>query len=75
MSMLEVMDGSGDTKILWSRDNPDEVEVARTAFNSLRAKKFNAFKIVGKDGSQGEQITEFDPNLERIIMVPAMRGG
>jgi hypothetical protein len=73
--MLEIMDHTGDTKIMWSKDNADEVDAARTQFNTLIAKKFTAFRVVGKDGKPGEQIREFDPTAERIIMSPPVQGG
>jgi hypothetical protein len=72
---IAVMDGSGDTKIIWSRDNPDEVENAREQFRRLKKKGFAAFKAIGKDGHQGEQVDEFDPAAERYIFVPQMQGG
>jgi DNA polymerase IIIc chi subunit len=72
---IAVMDATGDTKVIWSRDNADEVEVAREQFKQFKAKGFTAFKVRGKDGERGDQIDEFDPNAERIIFVPAMRGG
>jgi hypothetical protein len=72
---IAVMDHTGDTKVIWSRDNADEVEAAREQFKRLKKKGFAAFKVVGKSGEKGEQIDEFDPNAERIILVPPMAGG
>jgi hypothetical protein len=72
---IAIMDGTGDTKVIWSRDNADEVEMARKQFNEFKKKKFAAFSVVGKDGAKGTQIDEFDPNAERIIFVPPMVGG
>ena len=72
--LLAVMDETGDTKLIWSRDNADEVEASRELFEKLRKKGYLAFKVKA-DGSQGEQITKFDPAAEKIIMTPAMQGG
>lgn len=72
---MAVMDQTGDTKVIWSRDNADEVEMARKQFAEFRKKKFVAFRVRGKDGEKGEQIDEFDANAERIIFVPPMVGG
>ena len=69
------MNKTGDTKIMWSRDNPDEVDNARRTFNELVGKGYAAFKVKGKDGEKGEQIREFDPAVEKMILVPQMRGG
>lgn len=74
MSELAVMDGSGDTKVMWSAGNQDEIANARRTFTDLKAKGFLAYKVTG-DGSKGEVIREFDANAERIIMSPQMQGG
>ena len=78
MGEMAVMDRSGDTKIIWSRDNADEVEMARKQFAEYRRKGFAAFRVIGKGenrGDKGEQIHEFDATAERIIFVPPMVGG
>jgi hypothetical protein len=64
----------GDTKLIWSKNNRDEVESARRTFDELKKKGFSAF-AVKKDGEKGEQIFSFDETAEKLIMVPAMRGG
>jgi hypothetical protein len=74
-SEMAVMGKDGDTKLLWDRRNPDEVENARRSFDDLRKKGYLAFRVTGTDGEKGEQMTAFDPEAERMIMIPAMRGG
>lgn len=64
----------GDTKLIWSADNPDEVENARKTFDSLKKKGFAAFAVKA-GGEKGEQIKTFDPEAEKIIMALPMRGG
>ncbi len=71
---LAVMDHTGDTKIIWTRDNPDEVENARRTFTDLRGKGYAAFKV-DKKGEKADQIHAFDEKVERIIFVPPMVGG
>ncbi len=72
---MAVMGKEGDTKYIWDRTKPAEVEVARTTFNTfVKDKKYLAFKVVG-DGSKGEQVKEFSPDEERYIFVPPMAGG
>ncbi len=66
---LAIQDHTGDTKIMWSKDNDDEVEVARNTFRDMKKKGYQAFKVVGKKGDPGEQMNEFDPDAERIIFV------
>ena len=67
---------SGDTRIIWDKDNPAEVAVAKSAFDTLVGKKkYSAFEVKGRKGDKGSQIRKFDPEAERIIMVPPMAGG
>lgn len=72
--MLSVMGTDGDSRIMWNRDNRDEVEAARAHFNKLRDKGYIAWTVKG-DSNKGNQIHEFDANLERIIMSPRVVGG
>jgi len=69
------MGSAGDTKIMWSKDNTDEIEAARKQFNELKAKGFTAFRVVGKSGDKGEPMDTFDPDAERVILTKPMRGG
>jgi len=75
MGELSIMGRQGDTKIIWDSMRPDEVENARRTFDDLRKKGYLAFAVRGREGEKGEQITTFDPNAERLIMAPPMRGG
>jgi hypothetical protein len=72
---LIVLDSGGDTKLMWDAAKPEEVEAARGLFDSLKAKRYLAFSVQGKEGSRGELVREFDPGLERVILAPAMAGG
>lgn len=74
MSTMHIMDVTGDTKIMWSADNPDEVEAAKATFDKLKSKKFLAY-TVRDDGEKGEVIRNFDKTAERIIMAPQLVGG
>lgn len=73
-STLHVMDHTGDTKMQWSPDNPDEVKVAKDTFDKLRKKGYLAY-TVRNDGEKGEVIREFDKTAGRIIMAPQLVGG
>lgn len=73
--VLLCMDESGDTKVVWDRNNRDEVEAARHTFNALKKKGHLAYEVKGKDGSKGEVIEEFDPEAERLILAPRVVGG
>jgi len=74
MGTLKVMDGSGDSNLIWSADSPDEVAAARLLYDNLKSKKYNAYGVKA-NGDKGELISDFDPGLQKIIMAPAMRGG
>lgn len=72
---IAVMGKEGDVKTIWNPRNTDEVEHARKTFVELRAKGYLAFRV-NDNGENGEQITEFDPTVGKmILMVPQMRGG
>ena len=64
----------GDTKHMWDRNNPDEVEAAKTMFETFKKKKYAIF-ATDKNGEKGEQVREFNAMAERYIFVPPMQGG
>lgn len=68
------MGKEGDTKVIWSAENEDEVAQAKKTFTDLLKKGFLAFSVK-KDGDKGEQVKEFDPAAEKLILVPRMAGG
>jgi hypothetical protein len=75
MGELRVADKvAGDLKVIWNPENSDEVKAAEEQFNKLIKKNFIAFKV-GKGGEKGKKITEFDADLEMIIMAPMLKGG
>lgn len=67
-------DATGDVKKSWNRNNPDEVEDARRSFNALKAKGFSAFRVDAA-GVQNGVMREFDPDAERIVLIPPVIGG
>jgi len=71
---MRVMDATGDLKINWDTNNPDEVTAAKEQFDKLKKKGFLAY-TVNKKGDKGEVINSFDPDAALLIMAPAMRGG
>jgi len=73
--IMAMMTGHGDIKKVWNAANADEVEDARRSFNHLvKDKGYMAFKV-NPDGSNGNQIREFDPTAGKLILVPAVAGG
>ena len=73
--VMEIPDETGDTKIMWSKDNAEEVEVARKTFDDMKKKKFKAFHVKGKNGEPAEEMHNFDPDAERIIFIKQQAGG
>jgi len=69
-----ILDKTGDTKVIFDKNVPEEVDAAEAQFNALTDKGFNAF-LVGKDGKTGDSVEEFDPDAERYIFIPALVGG
>lgn len=78
---MMVMDRSGDTKIVWDPNVPEEVEIARKAFNELTrpasqgGKGYQAWSVNPEDASKQALIRKFDPNASKLILSPPMVGG
>lgn len=73
-SVMHIMDHTGDTKVMWSADVPDEVSAAKNTFDDLKKKGYLAY-TVNEDGGKGEVIRKFDKTAGRIIMAPQLVGG
>lgn len=66
----------GDDKLIWDSDDLIGINVAKKEFEAKLKQGYLAFKSEDIGGQKrGEQIYEFDPNYERIILAPPMRGG
>jgi len=74
MGYMEIMDQTGHTRHIWDSDNEAEVEAARALYNSLTGRGFRAFHV-NKSGEEGTRMDSFDPDAEKMIMVPQLRGG
>ncbi len=74
MSEMQIMDPTGHTTIGWNRGNNDEIALARAAFTEAIDRGYRAFRVKG-DGVQGERITRFDPDAEKMILAPHLVGG
>jgi hypothetical protein len=73
---MAVMGREGDVRTMWNKDVPAEVEAARAQFDALVGKsRYAAFRATGERGERGAQIRAFDPEAERIILVPPLAGG
>lgn len=74
MSVLNIIDRTGDTRLQWNKNRADEVKAAKERFDSYKAKGYLAYKV-NKAGDQGEVLQAFDPSAERVIMTPQSIGG
>jgi hypothetical protein len=74
MGELRIMSPEGDLKVILDADKSDEVEAARKQFNELTGKNYIAFSVK-KDGEKNEKIHKFDPNMEKMILIPMLKGG
>ena len=75
MGSLSMLGQKGDTKVSWDPSNTGEVALAKKVFDEGKAKGFAAYKTKGGEWRKGEQIKTFDPEAERIILIPPMAGG
>ena len=66
----------GDREVTWDKGKEQEVKDAQASFdNHVKKQGYKAYAIDPSTGGKGQEIKEFDPNLEKIILVPQMRGG
>ena len=68
---------AGDTNIKWNANDPDEVALARKAFNAYKEKhpKAMAFRVNPENKKDAKSIDAFDPNAECIIMQDFLHKG
>jgi len=74
MGEMSVLNGDGDQKVVWDKENEDQIEVARMTFDKLKEKKYKAYSV-GKDGKIDKEIKKFNAKAEALIMVPPIVGG
>ena len=63
----------GDMRISWNSENDKEIAVAREIFDKRIKEGWTAFREKG--GFKGDKIRIFDPDAERIILIPSISGG
>jgi hypothetical protein len=81
MSVLRIMNGSGDTSVSWNPDrlaqaDPEAEAAVREAerlFARARAQGAVAFRIDG--GDKATKLSDFDRTASEILVIPAMVGG
>jgi hypothetical protein len=75
MSVLSVLDRTGDTTLKWDPKIETEVEVAKEKFDSLVLHKGYAAYELKENDKPGEMLREFNPKAERIFLTPRAVGG
>ena len=73
MSELRILGKGGDMRISWNSENEIEVAAAKETFEKMIKQGWSAFKE--KIGIKGEKIKTFDPDAERIVLIPPISGG
>lgn len=63
----------GDVKLSWNSENDKEIAAAREMFDKRIKEGWTAFRE--KMGIKGDKIRIFDPDAERIVLVPPISGG
>lgn len=75
MGEMRILGPEGDKKEIWDPSNEDEVESARATFNRLTKKGYKAFEVGAGGKKSSREITEFDPDLGKMILVQPVAGG
>lgn len=75
MGEMIKLDDTGDSKFMWDSDNDAEIKAAKKQFETLKKEGYVPYSVK-KDGSRGAKLVgDFDPDLEKLIMVPGLVGG
>jgi len=74
MGEMRIMDRAGDSVLAWNPEELEEVREAEARFNELVVRgRHTAFDIV--EGGKAKQLKVFNPDAEKIVMVPRVAGG
>lgn len=74
MGQLRQLHRKGDLNLSWSSDNEQEITAAKEIFNEKIKEGWAAF-AEKRLGGKGDRIRTFDPDAERIVLVPPIAGG
>lgn len=70
---LSVLDRTGDTTVLFRPDVAEEVDKARTEFDTRQKEGYLAYQVP-QDG-EPVVVRDFDPSAPRTVMSPQLVGG
>ncbi len=74
---LEVLDTTGHTTRKWDTANKAEMKIVQRLFSDLTTKGYKAFSI---NKGAGDNVTSeprrtFDPEAEKMLLVPPIQAG
>lgn len=75
MGQMNILSTKGDSKQIWDPSKAAEVDVAEGVFNKLVNKKNYKAYHVGARGKKSNVMKKFDPDAEKMILVPPIIGG
>lgn len=73
MSVLRILDRTGDTALEWDVTDAESVEAVRVRFDEVIADGYMAVRI--DSPTSGEVLRTFDPEASEIILSAPMVGG
>jgi hypothetical protein len=74
MGVQIVMDHTGDARHEFDPADPKAVALAEKRFRKLTGTGFRAVALA-EDGSPGQLMRTFDPQVERTLFIPQLQGG
>jgi hypothetical protein len=74
MGVQIVMNRTGDTRHEFDVADSKAVALAEERFKELTGKGFRAVAL-GKDGTPGTLLRNFDPHVEQTLFMPQLQGG
>lgn len=79
MHVMNILDQTGHTSHGWDPDNAVEVGIAKAAFDEAIKKGYRAFHVEEDDKGgpekKGRPMTQFNPDAEKMILMPQLQGG
>lgn len=69
LGAFAVLGQDGDTKHIWNPKKADEVEAAKTLFDTLLKKGYLAFKLT-RLGTKGKPVPDFGEAKGRLVFAP-----
>ena len=74
MAVQIIMDRNGDTRHEFDQNNPASLESAMERFDRLTSQGYRAIALK-KNGNSGRLLDGFEPQVERTLFIPQLKGG